>query len=109
MKAMSEKHGWFRFMADGWKVHWVTGDLLPGLVDDATFRGHSVKSVMAEAQGSLDQPGMIMGDRTYQDFDLGGFTLSIPTTDCEHFRTKLRDATPRLTSGGIPSARRKVG
>ena len=81
---------WLLYVTGGWKPHWCPIELLAGLMQDAGAHGKPQGFFEPAHHGVVDLPGMIMADRTYQDFDLGGFTLSIPTEDIEHYYDKIR-------------------
>jgi len=94
------KSEWTFFLADGWKVHWCPTSLLSGLMSDAARRNHTFHEATPVKKGFVDLPGMIMTDRTYQEFKLGEFVLSIPTEDMETFLDELEVAKIRKFEDG---------
>lgn len=97
---MENISGWVLFMSSGWKGHWCPAELLPGLMEDSSRRGHGMGSYEPAERGLIDLPGMVMVDRSIQTFDIGGFKLRIPTEDTEQFYFELRSNKERVFSDG---------
>lgn len=91
---------WVMFMVGNWKPHWCPAFMLAGLMEDATRRGQGLGTSEPSPGGIVDQPGMILQNRTYQKFDLGMFVLKIPTEDCEHYREVLEENRVRKFADG---------
>jgi len=100
METTELKGEWVFMTAEGWKHHFCPLSLLSGLLDDAYARGHEVGQTEDTMHGHIDQPGMIMTDRTYQNILLGEFNLEIPTEDFEHFYERLKSSSLRTFSNG---------
>lgn len=95
---------WVRFFAAEWKPHWVHSSLVTPLAEDAKRRWHEFVSVEPMPRGHpeafLDLPGMVMQDRTYQDFQVDGLHLRLPTQDVYAFREELESGRLRTFQTG---------
>lgn len=88
---------WFRvFTNNGWRV-------FPETIREAylkkTSSGRSTPEPVTES--GIDMPGMIMSDRTYQEVELDGLRISIPTTDFALLREVLVAADVEILSNDV--------
>jgi hypothetical protein len=100
VKVEEVKEGWVRFMSDGWKMHFVDVRLLSGLMEDSASRNHASPFYEPVTKAWIDLPGMILQDRSIEEFSFDGITLEMPSEDFEHFRESLRDKKVREFSDG---------
>jgi hypothetical protein len=91
---------WARFFAAEWKPHWVPSALLEDITADARARFHEFLDAEPATEGGVDQPGMIMADRTYQTLEIDGFKLTIPSQDWEYFLRELEYGRRRKFASG---------
>lgn len=90
----------------GCKPHFVPESLQPDISDElvnrfsrSNLRGEDSFTVKTTTEGLVDLPGMVRMDRTYEEFDLGGFKLSIPTTDIDFYYSELTRLPERSVNG----------
>lgn len=75
----------------GSKPHFIPTEMFDDATEELVKRfDATIDSVKDVTSATIDLPGMIMADRSYVDFDLGGFTLSIPTTDIDFYYKELQ-------------------
>lgn len=94
------KDGWIMFVSDGWKIHWVHSSLLPGLMEDSAERGHPNPGHEPVEKGFIDNPGMILQDRSHEVLEVDGFLLTIPSEDFRYFYESLKKKTERTFNDG---------
>jgi hypothetical protein len=88
------------------KPHFVPTSLQPDISNELVTRfsrsnlnGENSFTAKPTTEGLVDLPGMVRVDRTYEEFDLGGFKLSIPTTDIDFYYSELTKLPERQVNG----------
>lgn len=84
---------WSRVLFKGFKAHYCPDDLVEELVEDIENRGGSLDEIANVSDGGIDLPGMILVDRPWEDIQIDGFKLGIPSQDLGDFLSEL-ERTP---------------
>lgn len=78
------------------KGHFCSEDLVQTISDEMYSRGlHQVTQILDRESALVDLPGMVLADRSYEQFDVGSFSLTIPSTDVDAFYSELTQARLR--------------
>jgi len=90
---------WFCVSVSGWKDHYVSEELVDGLLADGLKRTESEGFSVPASTVTIDLPGMVNMKRGFRSFNLDGFVISIPVTDIEVFYSCLLTDNPRKFKG----------
>jgi hypothetical protein len=92
---------WYRIMTNkGWRVfpQSLTENYLKWIsVDPSKYEGNLEETI----EVAVDHPGMVAADRTWQDVEIQGLTISFPSTDFGSFLAELEESSPEIAPGGI--------
>ncbi len=81
------------------KPHFIPESMLEDACAELCERFAAKTLIKDVTEGLIDLPGMVLADRTYEEFDLGRFRLSIPTSDILHYFKELKDGELREING----------
>ena len=91
---------WVAVRLKNLKWHYCMKRLAYELIEDVGVDDGTEVEMQPVNEGLIDNPGMIMADRSYQNIKIDTFRLVIPTEDFEYFYDKLCEApTRRFRSG----------
>ncbi len=89
---------WVKF--DGAKPHMVPLDLYDDIVRDLESRGCPLSEAKTSDRMTIDMPGMVCVDRPWEEFDLDGLRLEVPSEDVSMFLSLCRGLSERVTHTG---------
>ena len=97
---MGDETLWVALRLKTLKWHYCMKRLAYELIEEVGIDEKTVVEMQPTDQGYIDNPGMVLMDRSYQNIKIDTFKLVIPTEDFEYFHDRLRDAPVRRFRNG---------
>lgn len=91
---------WALIQFDGFKFHFCPSELAGDLIADIEARGGPALKLEGVDHGVIDLPGIVLANRSWEDIQIGGFTLGFPSQDFEHFMAELEYSPVRKFTSG---------
>ncbi len=91
---------WVAVKLKNLKWHYCMKRLAYELIEEIGVDEETTVEMQPTTEGFIDNPGIIMADRSYQNIKIDTFKLVIPTEDFEYFHGKLKEAPVRRFRGG---------